>query len=161
MTVIGIDPGSRRAGYGIVSFEKNIPSFIEGGILETHSIIRPDLFADLYGSLEGVINTHSPVCAGIETLYASKNKKTVIEVAQAQGIILLSLAQHKIPTTTFTPNQIKQSITGYGSASKTDVQKAVKDTLHIPDFSAVDDVFDALAIALVAGFFHSSKLSSY
>ncbi len=161
MTIIGIDPGSIRAGYGIISFDKRTPSFIDGGILHISTTKRPDVFVDLYTSLTTLIQAHKPTCAGIETLYVSKNKKTAIEVSQAQGIFLLAFAQHNIPVHTFTPNQIKQSLTGHGSSPKKDVQHAVETILKLKDFSDVDDAFDALAVAVTTGFFATSKLSQY
>ena len=161
MTIIGIDPGSIRAGYGVISFDKRTPSFIDGGILSISTTKRPDVFVDLYKSLTDLIRIHTPTCAGIETLYVSKNKKTAIEVAQAQGIFLLAFAQHNIPVYTFTPNQIKQSLAGHGSSSKKDVQQAVESTLNLKNFSDVDDAFDALAVAITTGFFATSKLSQY
>ena len=161
MTIIGIDPGSIRAGYGIISFDKRTPSFIDGGILHISTTKRPDVFVDLYTSLTALIQAYKPTCAGIETLYVSKNKKTAIEVSQAQGIFLLAFAQHNIPVHTFTPNQIKQSLTGYGSSQKKDVQHAVETILKLKDFSDVDDAFDALAVAVTTGFFTTSKLSHY
>ncbi len=161
MNIIGIDPGSIRAGYGVISFNKKEPSFISGGILPISTTKRPDVFVDLYTSLVDLIQKHKPTYAGIETLYVSKNKKTAIEVAQAQGVFLLAFAQHNIPIYTFTPNQIKQSLTGYGSAPKKNVQQAVEATLRLKDFSDVDDAFDALAVAITTAFFSSSKLTQY
>jgi len=151
MKIIGIDPGSTRAGYGIISFEKT-PSFIAGGIIHTHSSDKNTLLAELYTSCNELLDTHKPDVAGVEKLYFAKNVRTATEVSQSRGVILLSLAQRGIVIEEITPLAVKQGISGWGGATKKDVEKAVRQTLMLDGFKDHDDVFDALAIALVTAY---------
>lgn len=151
MNIIGIDPGSTRAGYGVISFDKT-PTFVAGGIIETHSTDKNTLLAELYASCNDLLDTHKPDVAGVEKLYFAKNVRTATEVSQSRGVILLSLVQHNIAVEEVTPLAVKQGISGWGGATKKDVEKAVRQTLALDDFKDHDDVFDALAIALVVAY---------
>jgi crossover junction endodeoxyribonuclease RuvC len=87
---------------------------------------------------------------GIEKLYFAKNQKTAIAVAQARGVVLLSVGEHGIPVKEYTPNEVKSGITGYGFSDKKAVLKMVRLILGKHDLKIIDDASDALAIAIVA-----------
>jgi len=152
MVIIGIDPGSTKAGYGIINFSKNDPKFISGGIISVCSKDKIKILVELEKSFEKIISTYQPKIAGIEKLYFVKNQKTGLEVAQSRGVLLLCIAKRKLPIYEFTPTQIKQGITGYGSADKKAVTQMVKKILKIGELNQPDDVYDALAIALMTGY---------
>jgi len=159
--IIGIDPGSTRAGYGVIDFCSH-PTLVEAGILYTDSSDKNEVLAQLYTSLNDVIKRTAPTLSGIEKLYFAKNVKTAIEVSQSRGVLVLSLAQHHIPLLEFTPLEIKQGLTGWGGADKKGIERVVRSILGLDSsFKEHDDVFDALAIALVAGYSYSNPLTGF
>ena len=95
--------------------------------------------------------------AGVEKLYFVKNMKTALEVAQSRGVIMMCIQEKKVPIKEFTPLEIKQGICGYGTADKEAVTKMVKRILKIKDLNEPDDTYDALAIALMAGYSEKTK----
>ena len=94
-----------------------------------------------------IIKTYKPDIAAIEKLFYFKNLKTVIPVAQARGVIVTTLAQNKIPIAEYTPLEVKQTITGYGRATKDEVKQMTELSLNCP-MPKLDDTVDAIAIAL-------------
>lgn len=159
MIILGIDPGSTRAGYGLVSFSGTTPSFIDCGIIRTTTKNKNDLLVDIYTSLSHIIKKHTPDVVGIESLYIVKNLTTATEVAQSRGVCVLVVSQNKIPLYEFTPREVKSLLTGYGTSDKKAVTQAVQQIFKntIPTHY-LDDSFDALAIALVAGYTHINTL---
>lgn len=158
MIVIGIDPGSTRAGYGIVRFDGQSPSFVDGGLITVSSSDPSQRLVELFNSFENILTTITPDIVGMEKLYFVKNVKTGIEVAQARGVLTLCVARHTIPLYEFTPSEIKQGLTGYGNADKKAMEKMVKTILTIPDSARYhDDTYDALGVALITGYSHWNK----
>ncbi|BCX15890.1 MAG: crossover junction endodeoxyribonuclease RuvC [Candidatus Parcubacteria bacterium] len=158
MKIIGIDPGSTRAGFGIIKFQKNNPLFLKGGIIKVTASEKNRRLVELEREFQKLIKHQKIEAAGIEKLYFVKNLKTGLEVAQARGVLLLCLSKKRVPIYEWTPTEIKQIITGNGSADKQSIEKMVKIILRIKEFRQPDDVFDALAIALVTGYHLSSRL---
>jgi crossover junction endodeoxyribonuclease RuvC len=162
MIILGIDPGSTRAGYGVIDFPNHSsgasPKFIAGGILKVSSIDKSQRLVELRNSFVPVIKEYSPDIAGVEKLYFVKNMKTALEVAQSRGVIMMCIQDKKIPIKEFTPLEIKQGVCGYGTADKQGVMKMVKKLLKIGDLKEPDDVYDALAVALVTGYSLRNKL---
>jgi crossover junction endodeoxyribonuclease RuvC len=104
--------------------------------------------AEIARDLSEIIQHYHPEEASIEELFFFKNHTTVIPVAQARGAILLTLEQHSLSTYEYTPLQVKQALTGYGRADKTQVQLMVKSLFKLAEVPRPDDTADALAIAL-------------
>ncbi len=160
MIILGIDPGSTRAGYGVINFPQKggqKPEFIDGGIIQVFSKDKSQRLVDLKNSLIPIIKKFSPDVAGIEKLYFVKNMKTALEVAQSRGVIMMCLQENKIPMEEFTPLEVKQGVCGYGNADKIAVTKMVKRILKIEDLNQPDDVYDALAIAIISGYSIKNK----
>jgi crossover junction endodeoxyribonuclease RuvC len=152
MIILGVDPGSTRAGYGVIDFSRKQPKFIAGGILKVSSENKNQRLVELKNSFVPIIKKYSPDISGIERLYFVKNMKTALEVAQSRGVIIMCLQEGKIPIKEFTPLEIKQGICGYGRADKKAVEDMVRKILKIKDLKQPDDVYDALAIALMTGY---------
>ena len=108
----------------------------------------PGRLKELYESLTEVFEQTKPDVASVEKLFFSKNITTGIAVAEARGIVLLVAEQHKVPIFEYTPNEIKKTLTGYGSAKKQQVQEMVKLHLSLDDIPKPDDAADALAAAI-------------
>jgi len=154
LTVLGIDPGSTRAGYGVISFDGRAPHYLTAGIIATSQRDKNLILGDLDFSFKKLLKATNPDIVGIEKLFFVKNMKTGLEVAQSRGVLILSCVQHTLPLYEFTPKEVKQMITGDGGADKKAIEKMVRATLGIGDIHQPDDAYDALAIALAAGYTH-------
>lgn len=149
MIVLGIDPGTRRIGYGLIQKEGASLTFVAAGILNIKSSEDAGALQETKSELDSLIKKYKPDAIAIERLFFSKNRKTGIAVAQARGVILLSATENNVPTKEFTPNAIKLALTGYGSADKKSVLKMVRLTLKNFREDVLDDASDALAMAIV------------
>jgi crossover junction endodeoxyribonuclease RuvC len=147
--ILAIDPGFEKVGYAFFENKDREPTFITSGLIKTKKTTEHEKrLLQIYNSLETLIKLHKPKAVAMEQLFFFKNQKTVIPVAQSQGVILLLSAQHNLPVSYITPLQIKQTITGYGNADKKNVLKMIqlilKQNLVIED----DDQSDAIACGL-------------
>jgi crossover junction endodeoxyribonuclease RuvC len=148
--ILGIDPGFARTGWGIIDAGSRI-EVVDYGCIETHKTMDySDRLICLSKELNKIIKRHKPELAGVEQLFFYKNVKTGIQVGEARGIIILTLAQSKLPIAEFTPLQIKQAVAGYGNADKGQVQRMVKTLLILKSIPKPDDAADALAVAICA-----------
>jgi crossover junction endodeoxyribonuclease RuvC len=151
MIALGIDPGSRRIGYGIVEKKKdNTIRFLAAGILKIASADDIGALVETKKGASALVKKYKPDIIGIEKLFFAKNQKTAMAVAQARGVLLLAAHEAGIPIKEYTPNEIKLGITGYGLADKTAVLKMVRLTLGKHDLKVIDDASDALAGAIMA-----------
>jgi crossover junction endodeoxyribonuclease RuvC len=151
MIALGIDPGTRRIGYGVVENKGNEARFIAAGICTIKSAEDADALVETKREIDALIKKHNPVIVAVEKLYFSKNQKTAIAVAQARGVILLAARENRIPIKEYAPNEVKLGVTGYGSADKKAVLKMVRLILGKKDLDVIDDASDALALAILAG----------
>lgn len=154
MVILGIDPGTKRAGFGLIKKEKNILSFLKGGVLKSSSENQPEILAEITSDLKKIIDEFNPDLAGMEKLYFLKNKKTGLAVAEARGAITLTLKNNSLPIFEFSPTEIKSFLTGNGQADKEEVRHFVELILK-EKITGVDDISDALAVAILAS---SSRL---
>lgn len=149
MIALGIDPGSRRIGYGIIRSGTSL-EFVDAGILKIKSADDAGALGETKLELDALIRKYKPEAVAVEKLYFAKNQKTAIAVAQARGVILLAVREHGIPIREYTPNEVKLGITGYGFADKKAVLKMVRLILGKHDLKVIDDASDALALAILA-----------
>jgi len=155
MKIIGIDPGTAIIGYGIINSGKILELIDYGCITTSINLSTAERLEKLHKELEVLIKKHKPEIVAVEDIFFFKNLKTAIKVSQARGVILLTIAQNKIPVAEFTPLQIKQAVACYGRAEKAQVQKMVKVLLNLKEIPRPDDAADALAIAICCA--HSAK----
>jgi len=113
----------------------------------------------LYRELRKLIHTHQPTQASVEELFFARNARTALSVGHARGVILLALTEAGLPTYEYTPLQVKQALTGYGRASKEQIQQMVRLLLQLDSIPQPDDVADALAVAICHA--HSSSSIGY
>lgn len=152
MIILGIDPGIGRLGWGVIEL-KGSKSLCRGfGCFETKTEALESRLFKIHSFLTDLFKQYNPDQAGLEDLFFAANAKTALQVGQARGAILLCLAQAKIPVFSYTPLQVKQSLTGYGRATKTQIQLMVKSLLGLASIPKSDDAADALAIALTHAF---------
>jgi len=150
MIILGIDPGSRRVGYGIIQRVSGKATMLAAGILPVQSSIESGALLEIVAGLNKLIVEFKPEVVALERLFFSKNQKTGMQVAQARGAILTALATHGLKIEEYSPNEIKMSLTGYGLADKRAVLKIVRIILNEPELKVLDDASDALALALIA-----------
>ncbi|MBN2197580.1 crossover junction endodeoxyribonuclease RuvC [Candidatus Wolfebacteria bacterium] len=160
MKILGIDPGSTRAGYGLIREVKNKLEFINAGILKINSKDKNQRLVELEKEFLKLIKKEKPDLAVMEKLYFMKNLKTALEVAQARGVLTLVISKYKIPLLEYTPLEIKQNITGYGLSDKKMVAETVVKILKIKNVSKYDDATDALAAAILGSIKINSKFQN-
>ncbi len=149
MLALGIDPGTASCGYGLVRLEGSRLIPVHYGAVFTDKDMLPELrLKKIYEELTAIIAEYKPDIMSVEKLFFNKNVTTAIAVGQARGVIVLTAANANVPVVEFTPIQIKQAITGFGSADKEQVTFMVQRLLNIKEKPRPDDVADALAIAV-------------
>jgi len=151
MKILGIDPGRRTIGYGVIEKRPDTLELLEYGVIETNPRrSTQENLIELQKKLENILNRHSPRLAGVEKLFFAKNLKTAIGVSEARGVILLTLQKYKAQIFEFSPREVKRAVTGDGAADKKQVAKMTKLILRLNEEPKPDDAADALAIAICA-----------
>jgi crossover junction endodeoxyribonuclease RuvC len=149
MRILGIDPGLATVGIGII--DSDSPSDLR--VVEWLTITTPaglplsDRLCEIAKDLDTLLDDCRPDLAVVEKLFFATNERTAIDVAQARGVILLSVAKRGIRLLEPTPLQMKLGITGDGSADKIQVQTMLKHMLKLQEIPKPDDAADALALA--------------
>ncbi len=155
--VLGVDPGTALTGYAVVAEEGGRLSLVAIGVVDTPAKMPlPARLQHIYAGLCAVIAEHKPEAAAVEQLFFSRNTRTAMTVGEARGVVLLALADAGLSIAEYTPMQIKQAVTGYGSADKHQVQEMVRLLLALPDIPRPDDAADAAAVAICC--LHRAKL---
>lgn len=149
MKVLGIDPGSRRIGFGLIEGGAQ-PVLLEAGLVPIVAGADAPALVELRQRLIEFLAQHDPDLVAVERLFFAKNRTTGIAVGQARGVVLECAASAGIRIAELTPNEVKQGVTGSGNADKQAVAKMVRLILGKPDLKLIDDAMDAIAIALVA-----------
>lgn len=150
MVILGLDPGIGRTGFGVIDTSlKHV--FIRCGCLTTPAgMPEPDRLSMLAEDLAKLIEDTRPDKAVVERIFFGSNRKTAISTAQARGVLLYILRSRHIEVESLTPLQIKSRLTGYGTASKEQIQSMVTRQLQLSAPPQPDDAADALAAALCA-----------
>jgi crossover junction endodeoxyribonuclease RuvC len=149
MRIIGIDPGTGILGFGVIDIEKGDMRLVDAGVIRTPAkeddAIR---LQTIYDELSDIITQTKPDEMSVEKLFFSQNVTTAMTVAQARGIVLLCGKQAGLSIHEYTPQQIKQGLTGYGKAEKKQIQEMVRVILKLKSVPKPDDCADALAAAI-------------
>jgi crossover junction endodeoxyribonuclease RuvC len=146
--IIGIDPGLRRCGWGIIESNGNRLKYIACGVITPP--INGELanrLVFLYEAISALINKYSPNEAAVEETFVSAGARSALQLGQARGVALMTPASLGLPVGEYAANLVKKSVVGTGHADKNQVQLMVKTLLPTADFSSSDDA-DALAIAI-------------
>ena len=153
MLALGIDPGSAICGFGLVEHMQGQLQARKFGVITTSpKALMQDRLLKIHTELDALIKEFQPQVMGIEKLFFGKNATTAIPVGQARGVVLLCAAQNNLDVIEITPNEVKQSITGYGGATKEQVIYMVTKLLNLDEPPKPDDAADALAISIAAGY---------
>lgn len=142
--IIGIDPGSRFTGYGVIQWVGNHASYLESGCLNVASYSMCERLQKIFTGLQAIVQLHQPHEAAIEQVFMHQNPGAALKLGQARGAAIVALG---MAASEYSARQVKQSVVGYGAAAKTQVEHMVKRLLNITaDLQA--DAADALAVAL-------------
>jgi crossover junction endodeoxyribonuclease RuvC len=150
MIVLGVDPGLALTGWGVVAAEgrNNLSMVAYGCIKTTPAQNLTERLKTIHTTLLQIIEKHHPREMAVEELFFSKEAKTVAAVGQARGAILVAAALSGLPVFEYNPRYIKISLTGYGSADKSQMQHMVKTLLRLREIPQPDDAADAIAMAV-------------
>jgi crossover junction endodeoxyribonuclease RuvC len=155
LTILGVDPGSRATGYGLIKSTEQKNILIDYGVIRTDSKKSlPEKLKQIFEGLSEIMAKKRPNELAIEETFYSKNAKSALVMGQARGVAILAAACAKIPIWEYSPKEVKCSIVGRGNASKLQVQYMVKNLLGLKKLPQSPDAADALAVALC----HAQKL---
>jgi crossover junction endodeoxyribonuclease RuvC len=152
LIALGIDPGTATVGYGLVRvLADGALQAVRYGVITTPAgELMAERLRTIYTEITALVEMYQPDRAAVEQLYFGKNVSTAITVAQGRGVILLALALAGLTVLEYQPSLIKQTVTGYGSAKKPQMQEMVRILLGLDAVPKPDDAADALAIAITA-----------
>jgi len=149
MRVLGIDPGYATIGFGLIESSGTTCQMLNYGAITTPpGIPFARRLAILYRDMTTLLEETQPQAVSVEELFFGRNITTGIDVAHGRGVILLCIEQAGIPLFEYTPGQVKQSVVGYGKATKLQVMDMTKRILHLQNTPRPDDAADALALAV-------------
>ena len=150
MLILGIDPGTAVCGFGVIeSPRSNIYSCVDYGTIRSSAgNPQPDRLKKIYDGITNIIQTYHPDLMALEDVFYGQNVQAALKLGQARGAVMIAGVNAGIPVTTFAAREVKQSLTGYGAASKEQVQRMVQVMLQLKEAASPLDASDALAIAL-------------
>ena len=157
MRILGIDPGSRATGYGVIDKEGNRLIHVDNGVIPTGSDAPlSDRLGIIYRELSQVIDRYRPAAMAVEQIFLAKNALSALKLGHARGVALLAGVHHDLAVFEYTALQVKSAVVGYGRAGKGQIQEMVKILLKLPEI-AQEDASDALAVAICHA--HSASLN--
>ncbi|WP_232465328.1 crossover junction endodeoxyribonuclease RuvC [Oleiphilus messinensis] len=145
--ILGIDPGSRITGYGVIQFFSGKPRYLASGCIRLGDRSLPDRLKILYDGLTEIISWYKPSEMAIEQVFVAKNPDSALKLGQARGVAIVAAANHELEVFEYAARNIKQSVVGKGSAEKSQVQHMVMAILGLEQKPQVDAA-DGLAVAL-------------
>ena len=153
MRIIGIDPGTGILGFGVIDAVGGTTKLVTAGVITTpaHTPL-PDRLGEIYDGLSEIIAETKPSIMAIEKLFFAQNVTTAMSVSHARGVAMLTGHQSGMRIEEYTPLQIKQTMTGYGRATKKQIQEMVRLQLGLREIPKPDDCADALAAAIMSAF---------
>jgi len=145
--ILGIDPGSRKTGFGIIRVNGNRHEYVASGVIRLPVIALPDRLKIIFDNISEIIDSHGPVEAAVEEVFMAKSAGSALKLGQARGAAIVACMRHELLVAEYTARQIKQAVVGTGAADKEQVQHMVKILLKLPA-TPQEDAADALAAAL-------------
>jgi len=155
MLVLGIDPGSRTTGYGVIEVRGNKLSYIDCGCIRAGDGELPQRLKIIFSTLSEIIAQHQPQQVAIEEVFMGRNAASALKLGQARGAAMSACLNQNLPVDEYSARQVKQAVVGAGAAEKGQVQHMVKALLSISD-NIAEDAADALAVAICHANTHAS-----
>lgn len=148
MIIIGIDPGSRYCGYGLIEMEGRKVLAAGCDVIDvTKEKTLGNRLKALYESICGILEEYHPEVAAVESMFFHRQIKSIFTLGHARGVLLLALAVKGVPIVEYSPREIKKSVVGNGNASKLQVRYMINQIYPLKEIPRRDDAYDALAIA--------------
>lgn len=153
--ILGVDPGSRITGYGVIEADRGRLRFVACGVVKT-SVKYPLNYrlGEIFDGLNEVVQVHNPVVAAVEDVFLSENPRSALKLGQARGAAVVAAIQNGLQVYDYTPRAIKQAVSGYGQADKGQMQHMVTLLLGLNGTPSTDAA-DALAVAIC----HANQLN--
>lgn len=157
MIIMGVDPGSRITGYGIIRKTNNRIEFVSCGIIKTSpNKSFPERLKELHDGISEVLDKYNPQIASVEDIFFAKNPKSALKLGQARGALIVAVMNKGVVVREYSAKLVKQTVAGYGQASKVQIQNMVRALLKL-SVSPSEDAADALANAICL----ASHIDSY
>lgn len=153
--ILGIDPGSRRTGFGVIHQEGSRTDYISSGVIRIPDTALPERLKVIFASISEIISKHQPHEVAIENVFMAKSAGSALKLGQARGAAIVAAVACDLPVFEYEARKVKQSVVGTGAASKLQVQHMVRTLLSLPG-DPQEDAADALAVALCHA--HTQKL---
>lgn len=158
MIILGIDPGSRLTGYGVIRYTSGKYEYISSGCIKTTGDEIAGRLDIIFKGVSELISQYQPKEFAIESVFMAKNPDSALKLGQARGAAIVAATQFGLPVSEYAARQIKQSVVGKGNADKAQVQHMVRHILKLPGTPQADAA-DALAVALCHGHTHQSLIN--
>jgi crossover junction endodeoxyribonuclease RuvC len=145
--ILGIDPGSRVTGYGLINVVGNKLEYVGCGCIRTQTQDLPQRLQIIHAELVKVIEQYSPQQSAVEEVFMGRNASAALKLGQARGAAMVACLSNQLPLAEYSARKVKQAVVGNGAADKAQVQHMVKALLSISD-NIAEDASDALAVAI-------------
>jgi crossover junction endodeoxyribonuclease RuvC len=155
LRILGIDPGSRATGWGVVELSGSRLRRIDGGVIRPGEAPVADRLLAIFAGLRAAIAANAPDAAAIESVFAARNPRSALLLGQARGVALLACAEGALGCAEYAPMQVKGAVSGFGAAPKDQVQRMIQRLLGLAAPPPTDEA-DALAVAICHG--HSARV---
>lgn len=146
-TILGIDPGSRITGFGVIKSDGNKHIYVASGCVRTKGKKIPERLQQIFAGISEVVDFHKPMLAAIEDVFMHKNANSALKLGQARGAAITAMVAKELEVAEYSPREIKLAVVGTGAADKAQVQHMVKLLLNLSG-ELQEDAADALAIAI-------------
>lgn len=145
---VGIDPGSRITGYGIIEQRGRETLYVDSGIIRSGQAgDRPQRLLRIKSGLDDVLRRHAPSALAVEQIFMAKNPKSTLALGEVRGVVMLAAAEAGIPVYEYSPREVKSSVVGKGSATKGQVSSMIQRLIAVSHEPETEDETDALAVA--------------
>lgn len=145
--ILGIDPGSRITGYGIIKEENRQLNYIDSGCIRTAEGALSQRLLEIFNGVCQLMDEYAPDDVAIEQVFMHQNPSSALKLGHARGVAMVAAASHRVKVHEYSPREIKQSVVGYGAAQKAQVKHMVVNLLMLNN-PPQNDAADALAIAI-------------
>ncbi|MES2919709.1 MAG: crossover junction endodeoxyribonuclease RuvC [Pseudomonadota bacterium] len=145
--ILGIDPGSRITGFGVIDSDGTRHRYIASGCIKMAELPLPERLQRIYAGITEIVATYHPEQAAIEQVFLAKNPDSALKLGQARGAAIVALMNHSLPVAEYSARQVKLAVVGKGAALKDQVQHMVVNLLGLTK-APPEDAADALAIAI-------------
>ena len=147
MRILGVDPGSRVTGYGLIDENRGLITYVSSGCIKTEGNVFSSRLAEIYRGIESLIDEFSPSEVAIEDIFVARNPQSALKLGQARGAAIAAVVAREMPVAEYAARRVKKAVVGTGRATKEQVQQMVKTLLALSAIPSADAA-DALAVAL-------------